>query len=216
MRNVQNWVIKRSKRNYNGCRTQVNKDNLSNERQKASKHFRNKKKKEKEKKRKLKDKINELESKSKNMNIRDLYKGINEFTKSYHPRTNLVWDESYLLVDPNILNRWKNYFCQLLNAHGAGGVKQTEMIQLSHLCQTLVLLRLRQHHCLVPFPPKEKKGLLFQVNRKLCKLHSQSKTLLLSEEYFTVSSICRKELKGRNEARQQIFNPRIKAMPSQV
>jgi hypothetical protein len=26
-----------------------------------------------------------------------------------------------------ILNRWKNYFCQLLNAHGAGGVRQTEM-----------------------------------------------------------------------------------------
>jgi hypothetical protein len=31
-------------------------------------------------------------------------------------------------VDPNkILNRWKNYFCQLLNVHGAGGVRQTEM-----------------------------------------------------------------------------------------
>jgi hypothetical protein len=25
------------------------------------------------------------------------------------------------------LNRWKNYFCQLLNVHGAGGVRQTEM-----------------------------------------------------------------------------------------
>jgi hypothetical protein len=25
------------------------------------------------------------------------------------------------------LNRWKNYFCQLLNEHGAGGVRQTEM-----------------------------------------------------------------------------------------
>jgi hypothetical protein len=25
-------------------------------------------------------------------------------------------------VDPHkFLNRWKNYFCQLLNAHGAGG-----------------------------------------------------------------------------------------------
>jgi hypothetical protein len=33
-----------------------------------------------------------------------------------------------LLVDPhNILNRWKNYFCQLLNVHGAGGVRQAEM-----------------------------------------------------------------------------------------
>jgi hypothetical protein len=29
----------------------------------------------------------------------------------------------------NILNRWKNYFCQLLNVHGrgGGGVRQTEM-----------------------------------------------------------------------------------------
>jgi hypothetical protein len=26
-----------------------------------------------------------------------------------------------------ILNRWKNYFCQLLNIHGVGGVRQTEM-----------------------------------------------------------------------------------------
>jgi hypothetical protein len=33
-----------------------------------------------------------------------------------------------LLADPhNILKRRKNYFCQLLNVHGAGGVRQTEM-----------------------------------------------------------------------------------------
>jgi hypothetical protein len=33
-----------------------------------------------------------------------------------------------LFVDPHkILNRWKNYFCHLLNIHGAGGVRQTEM-----------------------------------------------------------------------------------------
>jgi hypothetical protein len=25
------------------------------------------------------------------------------------------------------LNRWKNYFCQLLNVHGVDGVRQTEM-----------------------------------------------------------------------------------------
>jgi hypothetical protein len=30
-------------------------------------------------------------------------------------------------VDPyKILDRWKNYFCHLLNVHGAGGVRQTE------------------------------------------------------------------------------------------
>jgi hypothetical protein len=33
-----------------------------------------------------------------------------------------------LVADPHkILNRWKNYFCQLLEVHGAGGVRQTEM-----------------------------------------------------------------------------------------
>jgi hypothetical protein len=33
-----------------------------------------------------------------------------------------------LLADPHkTLNRWRNYFCQLLNVRGAGGVRQTEM-----------------------------------------------------------------------------------------
>jgi hypothetical protein len=77
----------------------------------------------------LKDKINVLESNSKNKNIRDLQRGINKFKKRYQPRTNLVKDEkSSLLVHPHtILNRWKNYFCQLWNVHEAGGVRQTEM-----------------------------------------------------------------------------------------
>jgi hypothetical protein len=41
----------------------------------------------------------------------------------------LVKDErGDLVADPhNISNRWKNYFCQLLNVHGAGGVRQTVM-----------------------------------------------------------------------------------------
>jgi hypothetical protein len=31
-------------------------------------------------------------------------------------------------MDPhNILNKWKKYFCQLLNVHAVGGVRQTEM-----------------------------------------------------------------------------------------
>jgi hypothetical protein len=58
-------------------------------------------------------------SNSKNKNIRDLYRDINEFKKGYHPRTNLVKDKrGDLLVDPHkILNRWKKYFCQLLNMY---------------------------------------------------------------------------------------------------
>jgi hypothetical protein len=49
----------------------------------------------------------------------------------------LVNDErGGLLADPHkILNRWKNYFCQLLNVHGAGGVRQIEM----HTAERFVL-----------------------------------------------------------------------------
>jgi hypothetical protein len=77
----------------------------------------------------LKDKINELESNSKNKNIRDLYRGINEFKKGYQPRTNLVRDErGDLFADPHkIVNRWMNYFGQLLNVHQVGGIRQTEI-----------------------------------------------------------------------------------------
>jgi hypothetical protein len=113
---------------------EANEGNLSDVRREASGHFRNKEREY------LKNKINLFESNSKNKNIRDLYRSINEFKKGYQPRTNLVKDESGdLLVDPHkILNRWKNYFCQLLKEHGAGGVTRTEMKQLSHVCQSPV------------------------------------------------------------------------------
>jgi hypothetical protein len=63
---------------------EINGDNLNNVRCEASRHFRNKRRKY------LKDKINELATNSKNKNIRDLYRGINEFERSYQPRSNLV------------------------------------------------------------------------------------------------------------------------------
>jgi hypothetical protein len=74
-----------------------------------------------------KDRINELETKNKN--IRDLYRGINEFKKGYKPRSNLVKHENGdLLADShNTLNRLKNYCCQLLNVHGVNYVRQTEI-----------------------------------------------------------------------------------------
>jgi hypothetical protein len=56
---------------------EANEGNLSDIRQEASRYFRNKKRGY------LKDKINELESNSKNKNIRDLYRGINEFKNGY-------------------------------------------------------------------------------------------------------------------------------------
>jgi hypothetical protein len=70
-----------------------------------------------------------IELNSKNKNIRNLYRGITEFKKGYQPKTNLEKDErGYLLADPHIiLTRWKNYFCQLLNVQGPGGIRQTEI-----------------------------------------------------------------------------------------
>jgi hypothetical protein len=85
--------------------SEINGDNLNNVRREASGYFW---KKEREY---LKDKINLLVTNSKNKNIRDLYRGIHEFKMGYHPRSNLVEDEnSDLLADSNILNRWKKYF----------------------------------------------------------------------------------------------------------
>ena len=59
---------------------QSNVDNLNNVIREASRHFRNKKKAY------LKAKIEELETKSKMKNIWDLYRGINDFKKGYHPK----------------------------------------------------------------------------------------------------------------------------------
>jgi hypothetical protein len=79
----------------------VNEDNLSNVRQEASRHYRNKKMEY------LKDKINELQSKNNNTNIRNLYSGISEVQKAYQRRTNLVKDErDCLLADPHTILNW--------------------------------------------------------------------------------------------------------------
>jgi hypothetical protein len=88
-------------------------DNMDNVRRESSRSFRTRKREY------LKNKINELETNSKNKNIRNLFWGINEFKKGYQPRTNMVKEENGdLLADfHSILNRWKNYFCQLLNIH---------------------------------------------------------------------------------------------------
>jgi C4-type Zn-finger protein len=60
----------------------------------------------------LKGKINELETDNKNKNIRDLYRGINEFKKGYQPRSSIINDESgNVLADPqSALKRWKHFF----------------------------------------------------------------------------------------------------------
>jgi uncharacterized protein YaaR (DUF327 family) len=55
---------------------EINGDNLNNVRHEASRHFRNKKKEH------LKDIINELAMNHKKKNIRDVYRGINEFWRA--------------------------------------------------------------------------------------------------------------------------------------
>jgi hypothetical protein len=54
----------------------------------------------------------------------------------YQPRNNLVKDENVdILADSdNNLNRWKNYFSQLLNVHNVSDVRQIEV----HMAEPLV------------------------------------------------------------------------------
>jgi len=66
-------------------------DNLSNVRSEASRHFRNKKKEY------LKAKIDELETNSKISDIKDLYRGTNNFKKSTSLELT-VKDEKCILV----------------------------------------------------------------------------------------------------------------------
>jgi hypothetical protein len=101
----------------------VNGDNMDNVSHETSKIFGAKKGEY------LKNKINELETNSKNKNIRDLYRGINEFNKGYQLRTNTVNEENgdLLANSHSSLNRWKNYFCQLLNALGVNDIRQTKI-----------------------------------------------------------------------------------------
>jgi hypothetical protein len=84
----------------------------------------------------MKAKIEELETNSKIKNVRDLYLGINDVKKGYHPRTNTVKDEQGdLVIDSHsILARWRNYFYQILNVHGVNDVRQAEI----HTAELLV------------------------------------------------------------------------------
>jgi len=84
----------------------------------------------------LRAKIEEIETNSKIKNIRDLYRGINDFKKGYQPRCNIVNNEKGdLVVDSHsIVARWRNYFYQLFNVHGFKDVGQTEI----HIAEPLV------------------------------------------------------------------------------
>ena len=65
-----------------------------------------------------------------------MYRGIDDFKKGYQLRTIIVKDEKGDLVadSHSIMTRWKNYFSQLLNVHGAKDVRQEEI----HTAEPLV------------------------------------------------------------------------------
>jgi hypothetical protein len=73
--------------------------------------------------------MDKLATNSKNKDVRELYRGINEFKKGCQPRSNLLKDKNGdLLADSrNILKRWKNYFFQLLNVHWVNDARQIEI-----------------------------------------------------------------------------------------
>jgi hypothetical protein len=121
---------KQTKSQWSQNPNQIHGDNLKNLRRETSRTFRNKKREY------LKGKINELETNNKNKNIRDLYRGINEFKKGYQPRINIIKDENgNLLGDPQkVLNGWKNFFNQVLNVHEVHDVRQMDI----HTAEPLV------------------------------------------------------------------------------
>ena len=65
-----------------------------------------------------------------------MYRDINDFKRTYQPRTNTVKDEKGGLVadSHSILARWRNNFSQLLNIHGVNDGRQTEI----HTAEPLV------------------------------------------------------------------------------
>jgi hypothetical protein len=91
-------------------------------RREDSRHFR------KTKKKYLTAQIGVLETNSKiKKNIRDLYRGISDFKKGYHPTTNIVKGvKGDLVTDCHIiLVKWRNHFSQLLNVHGVRANRNT-------------------------------------------------------------------------------------------
>ena len=100
-----------------------NVDNLNNVRRNARRHFRDKMNSY------LKAKVEELETNSKVNNVRDLYRGTNDFKKGYQPRNVIVKDEKGELVADrhSIMARWRKYFSQLLNVHEDNDVRQAEI-----------------------------------------------------------------------------------------
>ena len=77
----------------------------------------------------MKGPLSEIETNSKNKIVRDLYKGIKDFKKGYQARVNVIKNQNEeMLADSNsILNRWKDYYSQLLNVQKNNDVEEIEI-----------------------------------------------------------------------------------------
>jgi hypothetical protein len=107
-------------------------------RHEASRHFRNKRRDYPE------DNINNLTA---SKNTRDLHRGINEFKSGYPHRTNMVKDEKCdLFADSHgILNKWKNYFSQLLNVHMVSDIRWPLVPEPGHFEIEIAVEKLKRY-----------------------------------------------------------------------
>jgi hypothetical protein len=110
--------------------SRINGDDLHNLRRETSRTFRNKKREY------SKSKIKEFGTNNRKKSIRNLYRSINVFKKGYQPRINIIKDENGNLIADlqSVLNRWKNFFNQVLNMHGVHDVRQMDL----HMAEPLV------------------------------------------------------------------------------
>jgi len=110
--------------------SQTNVDNLNDVRREVSRHFRNKQMAY------LRNKIEELLTNSRIQNIRDLYRGINDFKKGYQPRCNTVKNEKsdWVTDTHSIVVRWRHYYSTFSNEHGVKQAGQAEI----HTAEPLV------------------------------------------------------------------------------
>jgi hypothetical protein len=101
---------------------------LKNVIRETSRTFRSKNREHLKKKKRM-----SLKQTVKDKTSRDLYeeypvlRNVNESMKGYRPVSNRVKDgnDGLLAHAYHILNRWKNYFCQLWNLRGVNDVRQT-------------------------------------------------------------------------------------------
>ena len=77
----------------------------------------------------MKVKVNKLKENSKNKNIREMYKGINEFMKGYQPLAYIIkkHDGTIVADTTSILSRWEQFYSNLLNVDQNPNQKGSEI-----------------------------------------------------------------------------------------